>query len=1536
MEIMENNINADGNLQELIQILASNPRGKSFPNIDKLSANRNKGLIQALGNWEHVITRFHIAQGTLHIYLEAFSGVDGETLIAIEKVLEKYLGIAEAKLYIIFSDTVINSPNYLCKLLPWAAENMISHNFGIFSALLDNFKAKSNGRYLEITVPSEHRKIFSSENRALLEDFFSERLNIECNANIKSDDDESNIVLDFANIREESFEEYARELSSKAYEESLIQAEEETVRRLNSQGEPVTETLNGQSNNNSAQRQAKNNKSEKKKYSYSKSPNHVYGRLDNRLELTKINELDSESGRVSVYGKIAFYESRLVSNNTRVLIKFSIHGIKGAISCLLFMNEIETEEDFHSKVKDGVYVRADLDVSYDGQFSKDLQGFVRGIELAEAPEQRQDNAPVKRVELHAHTNMSERDGISRPKELVQLANRFGMPAVSVTDHGIAQAYPEAAGELKKLRAAGSDMKLIYGCEIYLTDDGNAIAYGLNDLHIGDRYVSISIKTTGSDTRYDRLLYFEAIEFVRSENQEDYTAKRNFKTYLNPEIEISNETMEEREITPESIANAPKSLVAIQAIYDFIAKDPVVSVQGLDVLGFLRYEAYRTPNYDDAHLKFNPVFIDMNALVQFELNEDFDSEMLCDKYEYELDLTLDFGQTKLQGLVFNTIWSKHDYMPLRELNELAGQDSFETVTAHKNKPYHGIILVKDLLGLYHLYRLISESHIRYFKSRPRMPKSLIKYFRQGMMIGTSCEAGQALRRIREIYIDVEGDFDAAKAVLDNDFDIQEKMKLYDYLEIQPLGNNLFMLDKEDNYIHSIDDLINLNKLVIHLAELVDRPVVATSDSHFLEEDDMIYRQILQAGSGFDPNENPTALYIRTTKEMLDEFYYLPESQAYEIVVTNTNNIANEVEPDLYPYPGGTYPPEIESAPDEVRELTWNTCNDLYGHKGELPKIITDRVERELNSIIDNGFSVMYYISYKLVKHTNDDGYIVGSRGSVGSSVVAYLCGISEVNPLEPHYVCDSCQYTEFVDTQKYGSGFDLPIKSCPSCDSELRGDGQNIPFETFLGFNGDKEPDIDLNFSGEYQAEAHQYIIEMFGEDYTYRAGTITSYAEKNAMGLVLNYAEVKDIFITRAETERLAAGLNGIKRSTGQHPGGVVVIPKDREIYDFTPIQFPANKSDAVMTTTHFDFHSLDETILKLDILGHDDPTMLKVMSDITGVDVMKIPVNDEKVMQIFQGSKILGIADGATPDSSGTLGIPEFGTLMARDMIKETKPTKFNDLLQLMGLSHGTDVWANNAQDLIRSGTATLNEVIGCRDDIMTSLIAWGLEPLQSFQIMEKVRKGRGLSPDEEAAMRTNDVPEWYIESCKKIKYMFPRAHAAAYAISALRIAWFKVYHPEAYYAAYFSVRADEFDYALMNQSLEKITATRTEMRKNFAALTDREVKVFYIIEIVEEMMLRGITFVDIDIEQAESRRFMALEKGKIMPALNSINSISTNMANGIVEARSDGEGEFKSHEDLRRRSGLGASAIETMVEVGILNHIPESAQISLFDMFA
>lgn len=825
-------------------------------------------------------------------------------------------------------------------------------------------------------------------------------------------------------------------------------------------------------------------------------------------------------------------------------------------------------------------------------------------------------------------------------------------------------------------------------------------------------------------------------------------------------------------------------------------------------------------------------------------------------------------------------------------------------------YHAIILVKNQTGLKNLYKIVSESHLNYFYKRPRVPWSLFVKYREGLILGSACEAGELYHALREGKPREE---------------IETIANRYDYLEIQPIGNNQFLV--REGLVSGEEDLRELNRRIVELGEQLGKPVVATCDVHFLDPDDAVFRQVLQAGQGYKDADKQAPIYFRTTDEMLQEFAYLGEEKAFEVVVTNPVAISESIE-DVQPIPDGTYPPHVEGAEEDIKRMSEIRVRELYGDP--LPELVRQRVDRELGSIIKNGFSSLYMIAQKLVQKSLSDGYLVGSRGSVGSSFVAYLIGITEVNSLPPHYRCGQCRYSEFfVKDEQIACGFDLPDKTCPHCGQPLIKDGHDIPFETFLGFDGDKEPDIDLNFSGEYQPRAHKYTEELFGEGYTFRAGTIATIAEKTAFGFAKKYLEEREIAGTRAEVERLAAGCLGTKRTTGQHPGGVMVVPRYKEIYDFTPIQHPADDTDSDIITTHFDYHSISGRILKLDILGHDDPTVIRMLEDLTGVDARTIPLDDRKTMAIFSGTEPLGIEPEQIDSQVGTLGVPEFGTKFVRQMLVDTKPTTFAELVRISGLSHGTDVWLNNAQDLVREGTATLSEVICTRDDIMIFLLMKDLPPLTAFKIMESVRKGKGLTPEYESLMAEKGVPKWYIDSCKKIKYMFPKAHAAAYVMMAFRIAWFKVYHPEAFYAAYFSVRADTFDANIISRGANTVSLAIRDIEEKGKMATQKEKDLLTILEVAREMYARGIKCLPVDLYRSHATRFIITREG-ILPPLTALQGLGTAAAASIVDSRKDGE--FVSIEDLKMKSGISRAVIEILSEHGCLDGMDESSQVSLF----
>ena len=1286
----------------------------------------------------------------------------------------------------------------------------------------------------------------------------------------------------------------------------------------------------------------------------------IWGLVPQETKKYKISDAVSMSGSgalapdqlIRMEGEVKILDGqRLVGKNKNmILFKFYLTDSSYSIDCVAFPSPRDADLLNNKFPKGTGYIGVCGTVAY-STFDGQISTTVKGLYCAEPPKPRMDFAEEKRVELHAHTKMSEKDAVIDPGVLIKTAYRMGHPACAITDHGVVQGFNDAYAAWKECRKKGDvpGFKLIFGMEGYLVDDGPCIAYHLEDNDISlDSFVALDVETTGLDCTTDGLLEIAAIRYVK---QEDGTYKEAdvFTTMVDPGLPISDKAKELTGITEEMIEGAPKPFDAVTELAKFLKPDDVLVGHNIFFdMGFIREAGFQIDieqlDEDKHHpyrVKFYQAEIDTVSAVTF-LYPDMQKHGLADACEFlgivNGSAHRAMGDARACGQILLRVISDFGFTSCRQMNTHVGMLPKEEVTKRKTPSYHIIFLVRDTLGLYNVYRMVSEGHTEYFCMRPRIPKSEVRYLSAGVIVGGACERGQIFRVVHHAYVENGCNMDKTLEFLSSDSSFNRMIRLYDYFEIQPICNNEFYLRDDASGLKSKEDLININKIISVMADRVGKPCCATTDAHFLDKKDGEFRKYMLMDMGFKDAELQSDLYFRTTDEMLEEFSYLGEQRCKDVVIYAPGRIAEMVRDDIKPFPDGTFPPVILSAPDDLRAIVNKTMKEMYEHEGVIPEIVQNRVDKELNSIIGNGYSIMYYIAYKLVNKSNSDGYVVGSRGSVGSSLVATLSGISEVNPLAPHRRCPKCKYSEFDLTGTYGSGYDLPIEPCPKCGTTMISDGQDIPFETFLGFYGDKQPDIDLNFSGEYQPRAHKYVEELFGKHHTFRAGTIGCFADKNAIALVKNICDAKGETVTDAELNRRASGLIGVKRTTGQHPGGIVVLPKEMDIYEFTPVQHPANKLDCGITTTHYDFNALHDTILKLDILGHDDPTMIRMLTDLTGVDVQKIPIPDSKVMSLFTSTEALGIPDGTSPAGAATLGLPELGTKMAREMIKETQPSRFYDLVQLMGLSHGTDVWNGNAQDLIRNGTCTLETVIGCRDSIMTRLIYWGLPNKEAFDIMEAVRKGKVAKgkeprwPDFKQHMQEHGVPDWYIESCNKIKYMFPKAHAAAYAISALRIAWFKVNYPEEYYCAFFTIRADEFDGDLLCKGIEYVTAKRLELDNGLQRRKPNEKSLYYLCELVEEMYLRGISFVPYDLNKSDAVKFIKLEKGKILPPFNVINSISTSMGEAIVAARN--ERPFSTQDDLATRAHLGPSAMQKLEEEGLLSGLPRTRQMDLFDL--
>ena len=1235
----------------------------------------------------------------------------------------------------------------------------------------------------------------------------------------------------------------------------------------------------------------------------SDNPDVLYGR-DFDDEFISIRDIAGEMGEVTIRGQIINTDSRLLKSGKTIVI-FDVTDFTDTITVKLFARE-EMLEDINKAVvkKNFIKLRGMTTIDkFDGELTI---GSVVGIKKCEDfTGKRNDNSLVKRIELHCHTKMSDMDGVSNVADIIKRAKKWGMPALAVTDHGCVQAFTEASHSLDK----NDPFKVIYGVEGYLVDDTKQLVENSRNQSFDDPYVVFDIETTGFSPLSDRIIEIGAVKVVNG------TITDKFSTFVNPDIPIPFRIEQLTSINDSMVLPAPKIDKVLPDFLKFCEGCALVAHNASFDVSFIAHNA------EELGLPFDPTVLDTVTLARIllpHLNRyrlDTVAKALNVSLENHHRAVDDAGATAEIFVAFLKMLKERDIFTLDELNKLSELDE-EGIK--KLPTYHIIILAKNDVGRVNLYRLVSWAHINYFHRVPRIPKSVLAKYREGLIIGSACEAGELFQAV-------------VRGVPDSE--LGRIVNFYDYLEIQPIGNNAFMIRNEDSSVQNEEDLRDLNRRIVRLGEQFQKPVCATCDVHFLDPEDEVYRRIIMAGKGFKDCDEQAPLYLRTTEEMLEEFAYLGPDKAQEVVVTNTRFIADQCEL-ISPVRPDKCPPVIENSDETLRNICYNRAHELYGE--ELPEIVVERLERELNSIISNGFAVMYIIAQKLVWKSNEDGYLVGSRGSVGSSMVATMSGITEVNPLSPHYYCPKCHYSDFdsEEVKKYSgmSGCDMPDKECPVCGTMLKKDGHDIPFETFLGFKGDKEPDIDLNFSGEYQSHAHDYTEVIFGKGQTFRAGTIGTLADKTAYGYVKNYYEERGDRKRNCEINRIVQGCVGVRRTTGQHPGGIVVLPVGEEIYSFTPVQRPANDMTTTTVTTHFDYHSIDHNLLKLDILGHDDPTMIRMLQDLTGLDPVKdIPLDCKEVMSLFQSTEALGI----TPDDIGgcplgALGVPEFGTDFAMQMLLDAKPKYFSDLVRIAGLAHGTDVWLGNAKDLILSGQATIQTAICCRDDIMVYLIQKGMEEGLSFTIMESVRKGKGLKPEWIEAMLAHDVPQWYIDSCLKIKYMFPKAHAAAYVMMAWRIAYCKVFYPLAYYAAFFSIRASAFSYEIMCQGRDKLEYFLADYKKRADTLSKKEQDTLRDMRIVQEMYARGFTFTPIDIYKAKAKDFQIID-GKLMPSLSSIDGMGDKAAEGVVDAVKDGV--FLSREDFCNRTKVSKTICDLMGDLGLLGDLPQSNQLSLFD---
>ena len=1249
---------------------------------------------------------------------------------------------------------------------------------------------------------------------------------------------------------------------------------------------------------------------ERGSFKRSDNPDVIFGR-DFEEETIRIEQIMGEMGEVVIRGQILSMDERPIRGEKTILM-FSITDFTDTIMVKMFCKDEYLKEIKDGGIAKGAFLKIKGVTTIDRFDSELTIGSVIGIKkIPSFVSTRMDTSPVKRVELHCHTKMSDMDGVSDVKDIIKRAMKWGHKALAITDHGDVQAFPDANHAIGK----DDDFKIIYGMEAYLVDDLKGLVENPMGQSFADSFVVFDLETTGFSAAKNKIIEIGAVKVVNGSITE------RFSTFVNPKVPIPYEIEKLTHITDDMLLDAPMIHEILPQFMEFCRNAVMVAHNADFDMSFIRH------NCDLLGLECEKTVLDTVALARVLLPSL--NRFKLNTIAKALNISLENHHRAVDDAACTAeIFTKFVEM-LRErgietMENLEQMESYTEESIRKLPSYHAIMLAQNDIGRVNMYRLVSDSHIKYYNRRPKIPKSEFMKYREGILLGSACEAGELYRTLLRGSTQEE---------------VARIVQFYDYLEIQPLGNNAFMLRSDKEPIESEEDLKDINRQIVELGEQFNKLVVATCDVHFLDPEDSIYRSIIMAGKGFDDADQQAPLFLRTTEEMLKEFEYLGSEKAEEVVIENTNKIANMCE-KISPVRPDKCPPVIENSDGMLREICYTRAHEIYGE--ELPPVVVERLERELNSIISNGFAVMYIIAQKLVWKSNEDGYLVGSRGSVGSSFVATMAGITEVNPLSPHYICSNCHYVDFDSELVKGyagkAGCDMPDRNCPHCGQKLMKEGFDIPFETFLGFKGNKEPDIDLNFSGDYQSKAHKYTEVIFGDGQTFRAGTIGTLADKTAFGYVKHYYEERGVPKRNCEIDRIVQGCVGVRRTTGQHPGGIIVLPLGENIYSFTPVQHPANDMTTDIITTHFDYHSIDHNLLKLDILGHDDPTMIRMLQDLTGVDPQTIPLDSPEVMSLFQNTSALGIEpEDIGGCKLGALGIPEFGTDFAMQMLIDTKPQAFSDLVRIAGLSHGTDVWLGNAQTLIQEGKATISTAICTRDDIMTYLIGKGLDSEEAFTIMERVRKGAVANgkckewPEYKQDMLDHGVPDWYVWSCEKIKYMFPKAHAAAYVMMAWRIAWCKVFYPLAYYAAFFSIRATSFNYELMCQGKERLEHHMHEYERRKDELSKKEQDTYKDMRIVQEMYARGFEFLPIDLYRAKAHHFQIIDD-KLMPSISTIDGLGDKAADAVVEAAKDGK--FLSRDDFRQRSKVSKTVIDKMVELGILSDLPESNQLSLFDL--